>query len=219
MYNWNFNFILGYQIALYKGVLVTVELTILALLFATIIGLTCAICTISHRRFLRYPAVAFVEFFRATPALVILIWIYYALPILINVNLSSFVSGVLGLTLVQASYEAEIFRGGIESIEKGQIEAARSLGMSYSLTMRRIVLPQAIKVMIPPFVNGFAGLLKWSSLCSVIAVYELLNQGNNLIQVSFRPLEVYTVVAVLYFIMIFPVTQLSRFLEQKIRRH
>ena len=126
-------------------------------------------------------------------------------------------SGILGLTLVQASYEAEIFRAGIESIEKGQSEAARSLGMSYALTMRRIIIPQAVKVMIPPFINAFAGLLKWSSLCSVIAVYELLNQGNNLIQVSFRPLEVYTVVAVIYFFMIFPITQLSRVLEQKLK--
>ncbi len=218
MYHWDFAIVFDNASVLLRGCVVTLELTGVSLFLATLLGLAFGLGSLSRLPVIRWPCIGFVELFRAAPALIVLIWIYYALPVLIGLNLSSFVSAVLGLTLVQASYEAEIFRAGIEAIERGQIEAARSLGMSGGQTMRRIVLPQAVHIMIPPFVSTTAGLLKNSSLASVVAVYELLNQGTNLIQQSFRPLEVYTGVAVLYLAMILPITQVSRILELRFKR-
>jgi polar amino acid transport system permease protein len=217
MYTWDFGIIFQNASVLLRGCIVTLQLTIVSLILATALGLLLSFGSLSRLRLVRWLAIGFVEFFRAAPALVVLIWIYYALPVIIGVNFSSFVSAVLALTLVQASYEAEIFRAGIEAIELGQVEAARSVGMSRGQTMRRIVLPQAFRIMIPPFVSATASLLKYSSLASVVAVYELLNQGNNIIQQSFRPLEVYTSVAVLYLAMILPITQASRMLERKLK--
>jgi len=217
MYAWDFSVISQNASVLLRGCVVTLQLTIVSLILATALGLLLSFGSLSRLRLVRWLAIGFVEFFRAAPALVVLIWIYYALPAIIGVNFSSFISAVLALTLVQASYEAEIFRAGIEAIELGQVEAARSVGMSRGQTMRRIVLPQAFRIMIPPFVSATASLLKYSSLASVVAVYELLNQGNNIIQQSFRPLEVYTSVAVLYLAMILPITQASRMLERKLK--
>ena len=217
MYTWDFGIIFQNASVLLRGCIVTLQLTIVSLILATALGLLLSFGSLSRLRLVRWLAIGFVEFFRAAPALVVLIWIYYALPVIIGLNFSSFVSAVLALTLVQASYEAEIFRAGIEAIELGQIEAARSVGMSRGQTMRRIVLPQAFRIMIPPFVSATASLLKYSSLASVVAVYELLNQGNNIIQQSFRPLEVYTSVAILYIAMILPITQASRMLERKLK--
>ena len=217
MYTWDFGIIFQNASVLLRGCIVTLQLTFVSLILATALGLLLSFGSLSRLRLVRWLAIGFVEFFRAAPALVVLIWIYYALPVIIGVNFSSFISAVLALTLVQASYEAEIFRAGIEAIELGQVEAARSVGMSRGQTMRRIVLPQAFRIMIPPFVSATASLLKYSSLASVVAVYELLNQGNNIIQLSFRPLEVYTSVAVLYLAMILPITQASRMLERKLK--
>ena len=217
MYTWNFGIITDNLEVLLRGCIVTLELTAVSLILATVLGLLLSLGSLSRTRPIRWFSIGFVELFRAAPALVVLIWIYYALPVLIGVNLNSFVSAVLALTLVQAAYEAEIFRAGIEAIERGQVEAARSVGMSHAQTMRRIVLPQAVRIMIPPFVSATASLLKYSSLASVVSVYELLNQGNNIIQTSFRPLEVYTAVAVFYLAMIIPITQVSRVLERRLK--
>jgi len=217
MYTWNFGIITDNLEVFLRGCIVTLELTAVSLILATVLGLVLSLGSLCRSRSIRWFSIGFVELFRAAPALVVLIWIYYALPVLIGVNLNSFVSAVLALTLVQAAYEAEIFRAGIEAIERGQVEAARSVGMSHAQTMRRIVLPQAVRIMIPPFVSATASLLKYSSLASVVSVYELLNQGTNLIQTSFRPLEVYTAVALLYLAMIIPITQVSRVLERRLK--
>ena len=164
MYTWDFSVISQNASVLLRGCVVTLQLTIVSLILATALGLLLSFGSLSRLRLVRWLAIGFVEFFRAAPALVVLIWIYYALPVIIGVNFSSFISAVLALTLVQASYEAEIFRAGIEAIELGQVEAARSVGMSRGQNMRRIVLPQAFRIMIPPFVSATASLLKYSSL-------------------------------------------------------
>jgi len=177
------------------------------------IGLLLSFLIISRSRCVRFPAIAYIEFFRAMPFIVVLIWIYYAMPILIKLSLSPFLSSVLALSLCQASYSAEIFRAGIESLEKGQMESARSLGMSYILAMRRIILPQAIRRMVPPIINSAIGMLKWSALASVIAVPELLYKSNMIVQTTFRPMEVYTTVAVFYFMLAYPIGAISRWLE------
>jgi polar amino acid transport system permease protein len=214
-YSWRFETLSPHWQVFVQGAVVTWQLTLLSLLLASIVGLVLAILSMSRLRAVRVPAIAVIEFFRGMPALVVLVWIYYALPVVIGVSLDGFASTVIGLALCQSCYSAEIFRAGIEAIDKGQMESARSLGMSHPLAMRRIILPQAFRVMVPPFINTFASMLKWTSLASVVAVPEILLRAENLIQLTFRPMEVYTAAAFAYFIMIFPFTWISRRVERK----
>src|SRR5262245_55883833 len=171
-FTWHFGVILDFFDVFLRGCLVTLELTFWAFTLSTAVALVLALMSISRRPYLRIPAVAYVEVVRGLPSLVVLVWVYFALPIVTGVSMSGYQAAILGLTLSQAAFSAEIFRAGIESIDKGQMEAARVIGMSYVLAMRRIILPQAVRRMIPPFVNTFAGLLKFTSLASVIAVTE-----------------------------------------------
>ena len=213
-YAWQFGVIEDFIVAFLRGSGVTLELTFLSFLLSTILALVLSLLSISRRVPLRIIGVSYIEVFRGLPALVVLVWVYFALPIVVGLTFTGFQAAIIGLTLTQAAFSAEVFRAGIQSIDRGQMEAARVVGMSYSLAMRRIILPQAVRRMIPPFVNSFAGLLKFTSLASVIAVTELLHASTDVIQVTFRPLEVYTFAAVLYLAMILPVTWLSRYLER-----
>lgn len=213
-YTWHFGVVKEFWGAFYRGCLVTFQLTAWSFLLSTALALLLAFCSISRRWPIRAVGILYIEVFRALPTLVVLVWVYFALPIVMGVTLGGFEAAVIGLTLSQAAFTAEVFRAGIESIDKGQMEAARIVGMSYFMAMRRIILPQAVRRMIPPFVNTFAGLLKFTSLASVIAVTELLHASTNVIQHTFRPLEVYTFAAALYLAMIFPITWLSRYLER-----
>ena len=213
-FTWHFGVIADFFEVFLRGCVVTWQLTLWAVTLSTLLALVLALLSISRRWYLRIGAIVYIEVFRGLPSLVLLVWVYFALPILTGISLTGFQAAVLGLTLNQAAFSAEIFRAGIESIDRGQTEAARVIGMSYFMAMRRIVLPQAIRRMVPPFVNSFAGLLKFTSLASVIAVTELLHVSTNIIQATFRPLEVYTFAAVLYLAMILPVTWFSRYLEK-----
>jgi polar amino acid transport system permease protein len=215
-YAWHFEVVWRYRNAILRGVLTTWELTLLALGIASVVGLLLAIASMVRLWVVRLPAISFIEFFRGMPALVVLIWIYYSLPILTGINFGGLVSSVIGLALCQSAYSAEIFRAGIEAVDRGQMESARSVGMSYVLAMRRVVLPQAMRLMVAPFINTFANMLKWTSLASVVAVAEVLHRAENVIQLTFRPMEIYTAVAVLYFVMIFPFTWLSRVVERRL---
>jgi polar amino acid transport system permease protein len=160
----------------------------------------------------------YIEFFRSTPTLVQLVWIYYSLPILTGIQLGSFLAVMLGLGLHSAAYMAEIFRAGVNSIDQGQWDAARTIGMSHLRAARRIILPQAVRRMIPPFINEFANLMKLTTLGSVVAVYELLHESDNLIASTYRPLEIYTTLAIVFAIIIFPFIFASQRLEQYWRK-
>lgn len=212
-YTWQFGIVWSYKEIFVRGALLTLYLTFLSMVFGLALGLIFGLGRNSKKKYIHLPSAMYIETFRGTPLLVQLVWFYYALPVLIGVNLTNFVAALIGLTVNNSAYLAEIFRGGIISIDKGQVEAARALGMSHFQTLWRIVLPQAMRIMIPPFVNQFAAALKLSSLASVIAVYELLHESTNLITTTFRPLEVYTTVAVVYFILTYPMTVASRRLE------
>jgi polar amino acid transport system permease protein len=142
-----------------------------------------------------------------------LIWIYYALPVIINVNIPNYAAAAGALTLYVGSFYAEIFRGGVQSIKRGQWDAGRGLGMTHFQLMKRIILPQAVKRMIPPFMNQSIIQFKNTSLISVIAVGDLLYQGNIITSATYRPLEVYTMIAVLYFAILYPSTILGKRLE------
>jgi polar amino acid transport system permease protein len=214
-YVWHFNVVWDYKWAFLYGSVWTIYLTMTALVGSTLLGLIFAIMSGTKNKPCRYIAIGYIEFIRGLPALVVLVWIHYSLPILVGISMTAFWGAALGLSFCQSAYSAEIFRAGIEAIPKGQVEAARSLGMSGTLTMRRIILPQAIRIMVPPFINVFASLLKWTSLASIISVTELLHRSEAMIQITFRPLEIYTITALIYFVLIFPVTQLSRVMEKK----
>jgi His/Glu/Gln/Arg/opine family amino acid ABC transporter permease subunit len=182
------------------GVEYTLLVTLAALAAGVVIGLPIGMGRLSKRRILSAPATAYVELFRNTPALVQLIWIYYCLPILTGVNFSAVVSCTIALGVNSAAYIAEIFRTGIQSIDRGHSEASRSLGMSHFQTMRKIVLPQAIKRMIPAFVNEAVSLLKYSSLISVLGIADLTYRAQVLSTTTYRPIEIFTFVAFIYFV-------------------
>ena len=153
--------------------------------------------------------------FRCTPLLIQIVWFYYALPVVIGVNLPAWLAAGLGLTLYMGAFSAEIFRAGIMSIDKGQWHAARALGMLPGAMMRRIILPQATRRMLPPFVNQSVLQLKNTSLLSVVAVPDLMYTGTLLVSETFRPLEVYTSLAALYFVILYPLQKLAKLLEQR----
>lgn len=198
-----------------RGAIVTAELTFWATLIGLVLGLPLGLMRRSQLLLLRAPAATFVELFRSTPALVQLVWIYYSMPILTGLQLSNIASVAVGLGMHAAAYFAEIFRAGINSIARGQWDAARAIGMTYSQAMRRIILPQAIRRMIPPFINEFASLIKLTTLGSTLAVYELLHEANNLINNTYRPLEIYTVLAIAFAVLIYPIIYASQRLEQR----
>lgn len=212
-YTWNFDVVWNYKAAFLYGAKVTMEISLFSIALGLGLGLVVGLGHMSRRFCLKCPAICFIEFFRTTPVLVQLIWFYYVLPIIIGLAMSNFVASVLALGFSASAFLAEIYRAGIESIDKGQMDSALSVGMKYPQAMRRIILPQAIRRMIPPIINQFAMTIKYSALASVIAVYELLYQANNIIQTTFRPLEVYTSIAIFYFVIIYPIIIASRKLE------
>jgi polar amino acid transport system permease protein len=214
-YSWQFGFVWKYRDVLLGGIMGTIEITLWTTFFSTVFALIVSLMNLSRVKLLRYSAVAYIEIFRAIPTLVGLVWVYYSLPILTSFSLKGSLSAIAGLTICRACYIAEVFRAGIESVEQGQMEAARGIGMSYFMAMRRIILPQAVRRMIPPFMNQFATIIKYTSMASVLSVIEILHEANDVIQQTFRPMEVYTFVAILYFIIIFPIAQFSRYLERR----
>ena len=213
-YSWQFDVLSEYWIVFVQGAVVTAQLTALAFALALVLGLVLAFGRMSDSVLVRAPSSVYVEFFRSTPALVQLVWIYYAMPILTGVKFNSLVSVGLGLGLHTAAYYCEVFRAGILAVERGQLDAARAVGMRRAQMMRRIVLPQAVRQMIPPFINETASLIKLTTLGSVLAVNELLHASNNLITTTYRPLEIYTALAIIFAIIIYPIVYLSRRLER-----
>ncbi|MGD9743638.1 MAG: amino acid ABC transporter permease [Dongiaceae bacterium] len=214
MYDWDLDAVTDNWMVFVDGALVTIQLTLFSFAIAVVLGLLIALARLSPSRLIRMPATVYVEIFRSTPALVQLVWIYYALPIITGLRIDGFTAVGLGLGLHTAAYFGEIFRGGILSIDRGQIDAGKSVGMVYHQLMRQIILPQAVRRMIPPFMNETASLIKLTTLGSVLAVYELLHASNVLITSTYRPLEVYTAIAVVFGIMIYPLIYASRLLER-----
>jgi polar amino acid transport system permease protein len=216
MYEWDFIAVFTDIDFLLLGLVNTLKITGLSLLFGIPLGLSLALMRLSHVKVLSFPATFIIEFFRTTPPLVQLFWFFFALPIIMNVQMTPFVAAVLTFSIQSSAFFAEVFRGGIISIDKGQWEAARSIGMDYRLTMKRVVLPQAIKRMIPAFLERSIELMKTTTLVSIVSYADLLFQANDLAQKTFRPLEVYSVVALIYFVFIFVVSRLSIAIERRL---
>jgi polar amino acid transport system permease protein len=198
---------------LVSGIYATLAVTLGALAIGVALGLPTGMARLSRRRWLSMPAIAYIEVFRNTPALVQLIWIYYCLPILTGINMSAAVSCTIALGLNAAAYIAEIFRAGIQAVDRGQVDAARSVGMSYFQTLRKVILPQAFRRMIPAFVNETVSLVKYSSLVSVLGVADLTYQAQSLSTTTYRPIEVFTFIALVYFLICTLLSYLARRLE------
>ena len=189
------------------GVLVTLALAALSGVTSLAAGLAVALLRLYGPRWLRPLVVLYIDSMRAIPVLVVLVWTFFALPIVTGVTMSPFVAALLGLTVHLAAYSAEIFRAGIESIRPGQWNAALALGMSRATILRRVVLPQAVVRMLPAFGSLLSVTIKDTAIASVIAVPELMRQSETVAGQSFQPIEVYTFAMLVYFVMLFPVTR------------
>jgi polar amino acid transport system permease protein len=210
VYEWNFDVVWDYRMVYVRGAVITLGLSLSSFILSMVLGLFIGIARQSKNRLFSIPASWYVEVLRDTPVLVQIVWIFYCFPILVGLKMTAFWSCVVALSIHMSAYVAEILRAGIASIDKGQVDAAKVLGMSYVQVMKRIVLPQAFRRMLPPLVNNFADIMKLSALASVIGVYELLHSVDNVIMNNFRPLEMYSVLGIVYFILIFPVAFSAR---------
>lgn len=193
----------------------TLGVAFCAILLSVIVGLLMAMATLSPNRLLRIAGKTYVEVLRSVPMLVMVLWAYYGLPIVFGISLSAFTAGVLALALCDSAFEAEIFRAGIQSIDRGQHEAANALGLGRFDKMRYIIMPQAIRRVLPPLGNQFVYMLKTSSLLSVIGLTELTRRANELIVTEYRPLEIYSFLVLEYLALILVASWLVRRLERR----
>ncbi len=201
---------------LLSGVQTTLIISGLTLVFATLGGLVLAVLAGSRLWPLRAVANAFGEVIRNTPILVQLLWVYYVLPILLGIRMDAFTASVLGLSIYSSAFIAEAFRAGIQAVPVGHREAAQVLGLTPGQSFVRIVMPQAIRLILPPLAANFVQLIKYSSLAAVISVGEVTRRGMELSSSTFRPLEIFTFIAVIYFIICWPLTQSIRVWERRL---
>jgi polar amino acid transport system permease protein len=215
-YKWDFSLVPNYVAFWMKGLGVTLAYSAGTILGGMIIGVICGMLLLSRSKWVTLPVHYYVEIFRCTPLLVQIVWFYFALPIVLQVELPDWFAAGLGLTLYMGAFATEIFRGGIISIDKGQWQASRALGMTWPEMMRNVILPQAIKRMTPPFVNQSIIQLKNTSLLYVVAIPDLMYTGSIIVSDTFRPLEVYTSVAIAYFVILYPLTLWAARLEARV---
>lgn len=202
---------------LIQGASVTVEITAMALVLGCVMGLLVGIGRLKPERRVIYAlCTSYVAVIRGTPLLVQLFLLFFGLP-QFNILLPAFVCGVIGLGIYSGAYVSEIVRGSIQSIDRGQMEAARSVGMSYGTAMRTIILPQALVRMIPPLGNEFIALIKNSALVSLLTIHDVMHEGQKIISVTYRSLEVYLAIAAIYFVLTGLTTLALRRIEQRLR--
>jgi His/Glu/Gln/Arg/opine family amino acid ABC transporter permease subunit len=215
MYDFLFVLIPKYFPFLLKGAVVTLQLSVLSMALGILIGLAVALGRLTHRPWLDWPLRSYVELWRGVPLVVQLLVIYFTLP-QIGLTLSGFWAGVLGLSLNLGAYLSEVFRAAILSLDKGQREAGLSIGMSRNKIYLRVILPQALKIAIPTVGGYFISLLKDSSLVSFIAVNELLRHGSIVIANTFLSMQVYLMVAIIYFVLSFIAARAVHWIEQRL---
>ncbi|MEO0822933.1 MAG: amino acid ABC transporter permease [Pseudomonadota bacterium] len=206
----NLMFLLG-------GLWQTILLSLTAIAISITLGLLVALPGLSSNPWLRAINRVYVELVRAVPLLVLILWVYYGLPVVADISIGVFWAGVIALALSDSAFQAEIFRAGIQSTPRGQLEAARAISLGYVDTMRYVVLPQAIRRILPALGNQFVFVLKMSSLVSVIGMQELTRRANELVVTEYRPLEIYTVLVLEYLALILIVSAGVRRLETRMR--
>jgi His/Glu/Gln/Arg/opine family amino acid ABC transporter permease subunit len=202
---------------LFAGLFLTIELTFVVIALSLVFALLVALGGMSRFWPLQWLVKAYIEVIRGTPLLLQLVYIYYVLPE-VGIRLNAFTAGVIGLTLNYSAYISEVYRSGIQAIGRGQHDAAAALGMTGPLAMRRIILPQAIRIVIPTLGNYFIGLFKDTALCSVVSIQEVLFTAQIVAAQSFQYFTLYTVVGIMYFCVSFPAARLVGYLERVSRR-
>lgn len=215
MNNFDFNMVFSRLPILLNATLKTIELTVLAIFFGTILGLVFALIKISNNKLLSFIGTLYTWIFRGIPLLVQLFIIYYGLPT-VGIEFTAQQAAVIGLSLCGGAYIAEIIRAGIQSIDKGQMEAAYSLGMSWKQAMFRVIIPQSFKRLIPPMGNEFITLLKDTSLVAVISMVELLRAAQTQASATFKPFEMYMTAGVIYLILTTVFTVIFKKIEERL---
>ncbi len=213
-YVWDFAILSKYSHLFWLGLGWTMAYTIGTIFLGTVIGLAVGILRLARLPVIDWLLIAYIELFRCTPLLVQIIWFYYAFPVVLGVNIPAHIAGLSVLSLYGGAFYAEIVRGSIESVPSGQWDAARALGLTPWRMLRLVIIPQALKPMMAPYVNQSVTQLKNTSLVSVIAVPDLVYNATLINADTYRPLEVYTVVALIYFASLVPATLAGRRLER-----
>ena len=216
MYQWDFLTVIANGGLLLVGLWNTVVLSATALAGGIPVGFALALARLSDRRWLSAPAGVIIEVFRTTPPLVQLFWFYFGLPIVLRVEMTPFSAAALTFMIQSGAFFAEIFRAGIVSVERGQREAARAIGLTEGQCLRRVVLPQAVKRMFPAMMERSIELIKTTTLVATVSYADLLFQANELAQKTYRPLEVFTVAAMIYFVAISLVSFIGSRIERRL---
>ena len=203
---------------LLSGLTTTVFISMVSIIISMILGFVVAIPSLAKNKFLTYINIGYVEIVSAVPLLVLILWIYFGLPIMTDISFSPFVSGIIALSISESAFQAEIFRAGINSIKKAQWEAGSSLGLNFFKRLRLVILPQAIKNILPAIGNQFVYVLKMSSLVSIIGIGDLTRKANELVVTTYRPLEIYTFLILEYLVLILIVSYFVRKLENKLKK-
>jgi polar amino acid transport system permease protein len=214
-YVWQFGIVTRYLDVLLLGCLETIKLTVLCYALSNAAGLILGLLSMTRLRPVRALVIAWIEIFRGIPGLVVLLWVYLALPQITGFSLSSFASAVVALSVTLSAYLAEVYRAGIQSIDRGQAEAGFAVGMRWAQVMRRIVLPQAIRRVVPPLTNALVSAFQLTALASIVNVHDLIFEAQTVSITTFRPLELYTVTAILYLAMLYPLTLAARLGEAR----
>tara|TARA_B110000971_G_scaffold213475_1_gene244372 strand:+ start:643 stop:1383 length:741 start_codon:yes stop_codon:yes gene_type:complete len=204
---------------LLSGMGLTIYISIISMIISIILGFIVAIPSLAKNKFLTYINIGYVEIIRAVPLLVFILWVYYGLPIMTGISFSPFVSGIIALAISESAFQAEIFRAGINSIKKSQWEAGSSLGLTFYKNLRLIILPQAIKNILPALGNQLVYVLKMSSLVSIIGIADLTRKANELVVTTYRPLEIYTFLILEYLILILIVSYFVRRIEKRLKKY
>lgn len=203
---------------LLKGMSLTIQMTFLSLVLALVVGIVSCMFTISKIKVLNWISASYLSLIRGTPLMVQAFFIYFGITSAMGFKVSSFQAAIIVLCLNAGAYLSEIFRSGIMAVNKGQMEAARSLGLPHGVAMRKIILPQAIRIVIPSVVNQFIITLKDTSILSVIGCAELMRQGSQIVARNFRSFETYAVIAIMYYILITILTKIAKIIERRLAK-
>lgn len=217
-YNWDFATVFENWPAFWVGLQGTLQMFGVTVIIGMFGGLVIGVMRYMKHPLAAWPARVFVEVFRNIPVLVQIIWFYYAFPILTGIETSPFLAAVLGISLNTMAFSAEIYRAGIQSIDRGQWEAGKAIGMNFQQSLRRIIMPVALKRVLPALTNRGIEVFKMSTLASVVAYVETLNQAKLIADLNYNPIESYTAVALIFFVVLFPIVQATYVIERVLQR-
>jgi polar amino acid transport system permease protein len=217
-YDWDFGAVWEHRDMLLTGAFGTLRIAAVAIIIGVVIGVLLAMMRMSGKAWLSRPALWFTEFYRNTPPLVHFFWAFYGLPVLLGISLDPYAAAIIALSTQSGAFYAEVIRGGVVSIERGQWEGARAIGMGPVQVIWRIVLPQAMQRMLPPFLERSFELIKTTALASTLAYSDLMYMAMQVNSITFRPLEVYTLVAVIFFLTLLSMSLMAHLLEVRLSR-